>query len=239
MCPPAGPTVPSLISEGGNHHGCRRFGCAQADPHVRRGRRGRPQAGGGHRRADHKGHDRAMRWARDRFGDGVSRWAIEDCRHLSARLGASICSTAGERVVRVPPKLMAEQRRSARTRGKSDPIDALAVARAALREPDLPTASHDERSRELRLLVDRREDLVAERTRMINRLRWHLHGWTPGEAGADPAPKTLDQARRATPADRLACGQARHRRAAGPGESWPTSIGSARRSRPWSVSSPR
>jgi hypothetical protein len=38
--------------------------------------------------------------------------------------------------------------------GKSDPIDALAVARAALREPDLPTARLDGPARELRLLVD-------------------------------------------------------------------------------------
>jgi transposase len=45
---------------------------------------------------------------------------------------------AGEQIVRVPPKLMAGTRRSARTDGKSDPIDALAVARAALREPGLP-----------------------------------------------------------------------------------------------------
>jgi transposase len=144
--------------------------------------------------ADHKGHDRAIRWARERLGgDGRTvRWAVEDCRHLSARLEIDLLE-AGEVVVRVPPKLMAEQRRLARTRGKSDPIDALAVARAALREPDLPTASHDERSRELRLLVDRREDLVAERTRMVNRLRWHLHRIAPGEAVADPAPKAVNQ----------------------------------------------
>ena len=95
----------------------------------------------------------------------------------------------------MPPKLMAEQRRTARTRGKSDPIDALAVARAAQREPDLPVATHDEASRELKLLVDRREDLVGERTRMINRLRWHLHRIAPGEPEADPAPKSLKQAK--------------------------------------------
>ncbi len=74
--------------------------------------------------------------------------------------------------------------KSARTYGKSDPIDALAVARAALRHPDLPTAHLDGPSRELRLLVDHREDLVAERTRVVNRLRWHLHeldpAWDPG-----------------------------------------------------------
>ena len=74
---------------------------------------------------------------------------------------------------------MAGARDGARTRGKSDPIDALAIARAALREPDLPIATHDQPSRELKLLVDHREDLVAERTRMQNQLRWHLHELDP------------------------------------------------------------
>ncbi|WP_306825318.1 IS110 family transposase [Nocardioides massiliensis] len=136
-----------------------------------------------------KGHDKAICWARERFGNELT-WAIEDCRHLSARLELDLLE-AGEQVVRVPAKLMAEQRRTARTRGKSDPIDALAVARAALREPDLPIASHDEESRELKLLVDRREDLVGERTRMMNRLRWHLHRIAPG----NPASKALKRAK--------------------------------------------
>jgi transposase len=74
---------------------------------------------------------------------------------------------------------MAHARDAARSYGKSDPIDALAVARAALREPDLPTAQLDGPSREVRLLIDHREDLVHERTRAINRLRWHLHELDP------------------------------------------------------------
>lgn len=86
-------------------------------------------------KATPEGHDKAISWARERFGAQLL-WAVEDCRHLSARLELDLLD-AGERVVRVPPKLMAEQRRTARTRGKSDPIDALAVTRAALREPDL------------------------------------------------------------------------------------------------------
>lgn len=86
---------------------------------------------------------------------------------------------AGESVVRVSPKLMAHVRDSARSFGKSDPIDGLAVARAALREPNLPIARLDGVERELRLLVDHREDLVAERTRIISRLRWHLHEIDP------------------------------------------------------------
>lgn len=136
------------------------------------------------------GHDKAVRWAQDRFGTELV-WAIEDCRHLSARLEIDLLD-AGQQVVRVPPKMMAEQRRTARTRGKSDPIDALAVARAALREPDLPVATHDEASRELKLLTDHREDLVRQRTSIINRFRWHLHRIDPT---ADPAPKSLNIAR--------------------------------------------
>jgi transposase len=128
-------------------------------------------------RATDAGHRQLVGWARRQFPD-ERVWAVEDCRHVSARLERALLA-AGERVVRVPPKLMAGARDSARTRGKSDPIDALAIARAALREPDLPTAQHDEVSRDLRLLVDHREDLVAERTRMQNRLRWHLHELDP------------------------------------------------------------
>lgn len=128
-----------------------------------------------------------VRWA-DRFGPD-REWAVEDCRHLSRRLEADLLA-AGERIVRVPPKLMAHARDSARTYGKSDPIDALAVARAALREPDLPVAQLDGPSRELRLLVDHREDLVADRTAHINRLRWHLHELDPTW---DPAPRSLNR----------------------------------------------
>jgi transposase len=136
------------------------------------------------------GHHQVLRWAWQRFGAQVV-WAIEDCRHLSARLERDLL-TAGQRVVRVPSKLMAQTRASARTRGKSDPIDALAVARAFLREPDLPIASHDEVSRQLKLLVDRREDLVAQRTSTINRLLWRVHELDPDRA---PKPRSLDLAK--------------------------------------------
>jgi hypothetical protein len=82
-------------------------------------------------------------------------FAVEDCRHVTRRLESDMLA-AGERLVRVPPQLMAAERRGGRERGKSDPIDALAVARAALREPDLPVAELDGPTRELRLLVDHR-----------------------------------------------------------------------------------
>lgn len=121
-------------------------------------------------------HLAMVQWA-GHFGEERT-WAVEDCRHLSRRLERDMLA-AGERIVRVPPKLMAGARDAARTYGRSDPIDALAVARAALREPDLPAAHRDDDAREVRLLVDHREDLVAERTRHINRLRWHLHEIDP------------------------------------------------------------
>ena len=128
-------------------------------------------------KARDRGHAALVRWARAEYS-GERVWAIEDCRHVSTRLERALLA-AGERVVRVPPKLMAGARASARTRGKSDPIDALAIARAALREPNLPAAEHDRTSRELKLLVDHREDLVTERTRMQSRVRWHLHELDP------------------------------------------------------------
>lgn len=133
------------------------------------------------------GHRELLAWAQERFPERT--WALEDCRHLSRRLEQDLL-VAGEAVLRVPPKLMAGARRSGREPGKSDPIDALAVARAALREPDLPVARLDGPERELRLLVDHREDLVAERTRAQSRLRWHLHELMPGE---EPAPRSLDR----------------------------------------------
>jgi transposase len=122
------------------------------------------------------GHEQLLVWARALGEERL--WALEDCRHVSVTLERFLLAS-GERVVRVPPKLMAGARRSARQRGKSDAIDALAVARAALREPSLPAACLEGASREIRLLLDHREDLVGERTRIQQRLRWHLHELEP------------------------------------------------------------
>jgi transposase len=136
-----------------------------------------------------EGHVKALGWARRQFPGVELVWAVEDCRHLSGRLERDLLA-AGQQVVRVAPKLMGVARRAGRERGKSDPIDATAVARAAQAHPDLPVARHDDASRALKLLVDRREDLVGERTRMVNRLRWHLHEVNPDLA---PVPTSLDR----------------------------------------------
>jgi transposase len=116
-------------------------------------------------------------WARSLAPERL--WALADCRHVSRSL-EQLLLEAGERLVRVPPRLTAPARRRGRSRGKSDAIDALAVARAALREPCLDQPRPEEpRLRELKLLVDHRDDLVAERRRCQQRLRWHLHELDP------------------------------------------------------------
>jgi transposase len=107
-------------------------------------------------------------------------WAIEDCRHVSGALERFLLKR-GEQVVRVAPKLVAGARRSARERGKSDAIDAVGIGRAALREglDTLPIARLAGPELDVRLLVDHRERLVAQRTQLINDLRWHLHDLWP------------------------------------------------------------
>jgi transposase len=113
-----------------------------------------------------------------RFAAGLAEervWAIEDCRHVSARLEAALIA-AGERVLRVPAAMTGQARRVSRQAGKSDAIDARAVALAVVRDgiESFPVAFTDVHAMEIRVLSDYRDQLISERTRMINRLRWHL-----------------------------------------------------------------
>jgi transposase len=123
--------------------------------------------------AEAEGHVAAVRWARELDDERV--WAIEDCRQVSRRFEQALVA-AGERVVRVAPHRMGQSRRGERRPGKSDEIDSLAIARAVVKDgvAKFPVAHLDERAMEIRLISDHRKDLVGERTRMINRLRWHL-----------------------------------------------------------------
>jgi transposase len=119
-----------------------------------------------------------LSWARELDDDRV--WALEDCRHVSGSFERFLIAR-GERVLRVPTNLMAETRKSARQRGKSDGIDAVNVARAALREglATFPAAHLDGPELDLRLLVDHRERLVNHRVELNNTLQWHLHDLWP------------------------------------------------------------
>jgi transposase len=129
-------------------------------------------------RAKRRSFDDLLQWSRSLDAQRV--WAIEDCRHVSGALERFLLAR-GERVVRVAPRLMAGARRSSRERGSSDPIDAVAIARAAIREglDTLPVAQLAGAELDVRLLVDHRERLVAQRTSLINDLRSGLHDLWP------------------------------------------------------------
>jgi transposase len=118
-----------------------------------------------------------QRWAK-RFGE--RRWAVENAgglgRHLAGRLAAS-----GESVVDVPSKLSARVRVLSIGNGrKNDELDALATALAAWRNERLAAVDSEASSEVLRLLSERREDLVAERTRAFNRLHGLLRDLVAG-----------------------------------------------------------
>jgi transposase len=87
---------------------------------------------------------------------------------------------AGMQAVEVPPQLSHRERLRTRRAGKSDPGDALAIARVTLREAELPPVRLDDASRELKLLVEARDDLAAEMTRVRNRLHADLVVIAPG-----------------------------------------------------------
>src|SRR4029434_849195 len=98
------------------------------------------------------------------FRDRV--WAVEGWygigRHIAQRLVAD-----GETVLDVPPKLSARVRVFATGQGrKTDPVDAHSVAVAALRAKGLRQVAVDDETVALRLLVDRRDELLDLR-----------HGW--------------------------------------------------------------
>jgi transposase len=125
-----------------------------------------------------RGFGALLRWARGLDGERV--WALEDCRHVSGGLERFLIER-GERVLRIPTHLTAKARRSARQRGKSDAIDALNVARAALQEglDGFPVAHLDGPELDLRLLVDHRERLIRHRVELNSTLLWHLHDLWP------------------------------------------------------------
>ena len=101
----------------------------------------------------------------------------------SASYGAPLAHhlvTAGQTVREVPPQLSRRERGRSRRAGKSDPGDALAIARVALREPDLPPVRLEDRTTELGLLADARDDVIRAQTQARNRLHAHLVVLLPG-----------------------------------------------------------
>src|SRR5215216_7522099 len=132
------------------------------------------------------------RWAK-RFPE--RRWAVEGANGLGRPLAQKLVA-AGETVVDVPPKLSAKVRvLSTGNARKNDALDATFTALAALRNERLARVHPEDRTEVLRLLSERREDLVAERTRFLNRLHGLLRdlvpGGVPGTLSADRAARIL------------------------------------------------
>jgi transposase len=86
----------------------------------------------------------------------------------------------GFTVREVPPQLSRRERIRTRRAGKSDPGDALAIARVTAREIDLPPVRMADRTMDISLLVEAREDVVAEMIRVRNRVHADLRVLVPG-----------------------------------------------------------
>jgi transposase len=141
------------------------------------------------------GHHRLVGWLA-KFGP--QRIGIEGSGS-NGRVVALCLQQAGYEVVEVPPQLTSQARRRQRTQAKSDPIDALLIARITLREPDLPKIRPDGELEDLRVLVRHRRELRAERNRTANRLHADLEQLHPGyqqRIGRLTTQRNLDRARR-------------------------------------------
>jgi transposase len=130
-------------------------------------------------RNDRHGHQNLLRWAKT-FG-GERRFGIEGSGSYGAAL-ARLLAAADETAVEVPAILTQRERRHLRRAGKSDPGDALAIARVALREQGLGPVKLAGLAEDLKLLVDARDQRVFERTRAANRLHAYLVVMEPGAA---------------------------------------------------------
>lgn len=126
------------------------------------------------------GHVAFIAWARSVAADVTV--GVEGSSSFGAPFAWSV-QRAGFEVREVPPHLSRVERQRTRRPGKSDPGDALAIARVTARETNLPPVRLPDRTNDLRLLLEAREDLVAESTRTRNRVHAHLLTLVPGYGG--------------------------------------------------------
>ena len=132
-------------------------------------------------------------------------WAVEGAQGVGRMLAQQLVAR-GERVVDVPPSLSTRVRvLSGRSGRKTDAHDARAVAVAALRQPGLAVVRAEDPSRGLRLLSDRRAQLVAARTQAVTRLHALLaelvEGGAPQSLSAERATAILRRIRPASDVD--------------------------------------
>ena len=153
-----------------------------------------------------EGHAELVNWAQARH---AARIAIEGSGNYG-RPAAVMLADAGWDVVEVPPQMTAAARRSQRTRSKTDPGDALAIARIGQRDVDLPPLRPHGDTEELRCVVHYRREPLADRTRQINRLHSDLEQLRPGyhhRTGPLSTPAALERASRMLRGDNSARAQ--------------------------------
>jgi len=109
-------------------------------------------------------------------------WAVEGARGVGAGLAQRLVAES-EPVLDVPAKLSARVRALGGGSGrKTDTADAYAVAVAGLRARDLRPVRVDDATEILRMLADRRQELVRTRIATVNRLHEVLAALIPGGA---------------------------------------------------------
>ena len=133
-------------------------------------------------------------WARSA---GAERVGIEGSGNYG-RPAALALQDAGLAVVEVPPQMTAAGRRGQRTGTKTDPGDALLIARIAGRDEDLPPPRPDGPLEDLRSTVRYRRELVKARNQQTNRLHADLEQTRVGYHRQIPSkltgPKALTRA---------------------------------------------
>lgn len=134
-----------------------------------------------------------------RQAPGERRFGVESTGWIGRGIACYLLGR-GEAVVDVRGSLTDRQRRRLRGEGKSDPRDALAIARVTARDQELPPVRVDSPSRDLKLLCDYRQQLIGERTRTTNRLHVDLVSLRPGYERTLPR---LDSLPRLETAERL------------------------------------
>lgn len=111
----------------------------------------------------------ALTWGRT--WPGQHAWGIENSGSLGKGLAQFLLAHGEVEVDEISAHRTAQYRRRGRSLAKTDALDALAMARLLRAEREtLPRVQPDDASTELRLLSDHRDNLVAERTRLINQL---------------------------------------------------------------------
>lgn len=150
---------------------------------------------------DAAAHRALCAWV-ERLAPGERRFGVEGSGWVGRSLACFLLER-GEQVVDVRGSLTDWQRRRLRGQGKSDPRDALAIARVTARE-ELPAVRADSPSRDLKLLSDYRCQLVAERIRVANRLHVDLVSLRPGY---ERQLRTLSSSARLEQAEQLLAGE--------------------------------